>query len=115
MSMELTICQKCAKVFYGSGRYIACPHCEHVLLDGRSSKRVKKIMDIVFYTNGHPLSGQTIDISESGAKITYNGNLISANTSLKLQINTLTMSRPANVVWSKNVRHLTNLAGLKFL
>jgi len=115
MSMELTICQKCAKVFYGSGRYIACPHCDHVLLDGRSSKRVEKIMDIVFYTNGHPRLGQTVDISESGAMISYDGNIISANTSLKLQIDTLSISRPANIVWSKNVRQTTNLAGLKFL
>lgn len=113
--MELRICQKCVKAFYCSGRYIACPHCDYVLLDGRSSKRMEKIMDLVFYTNGRPRSGQTIDFSAGGARITYRGNLIAVNTPLKLQIDTLSISRPANVVWSKKVKNFTNLAGLKFL
>ncbi len=114
--MELRICPECKKTFFtDGGSFIACPGCEYVLYDGRSQKRVMKKLDVVLYADDAAFSGSTIDVSEGGVKIIYDGRLVDVNSKLKLHVETMSPWRNASVVWAKRCNDVKIMAGLKFL
>lgn len=114
--MQLRVCPHCYKAFYISRDQdaIACQHCGHIFSERRQFGRVKDELEIILKFNGSEIPARTVDYSEAGAGIIYNGDSLEADTVLDIDIG-MDVQRPARMVWSRQVSRSLVSAGLKLL
>jgi predicted RNA methylase len=82
---------------------------------GQERTEVKERVDFAFTGEEGRKEAMVMDISGTGVRIAYGGKLLSADTILTIDSDSLNLSQHAQVAWSKNVGNNVSLTGLKFI
>lgn len=117
--MRITVCPACSKAFYNSVKSLCsvCAHCGHLFYERRDTERLKKETRIMLRLKGLAVCALTKDLSEGGAGIIYDVDSLDMGslTDVDIDIEELSISRTARIVWTKRFAGSTGFAGLKLL
>lgn len=120
MTSFMRLCPQCRKVSPVSEAtwHSVCSHCGFLFfpfMERRSALRLRQQCPAVIMAGDDSYEGHTLNLSESGIKLRYNGRLFEKGNILGLTVENLAVRRKAEVVWSDRQAGDAVCAGLRFL
>ncbi len=122
---ELVACPECNSISHRPTpfTYNPCSSCGTIFnkngKERRGDIRIVKAISCILHIEGTfnkiSVSAKTIDISTTGAGISYTVFPLPQNSIVELEIVDMSISRPAVVAWSKEISKIESRSGLRFV
>ena len=120
MNSVIRLCPRCRMASYVCTMTwnLCCPHCSFDIaswLERRNFLRHKIRKPILILNQSRIIEGHTLEQSENGFRISYEGNPVTPGEEIPVEISDMDFMGTARVIWTQTIEDVTVFAGLEII